>query len=197
MLGLSIRTLHALALALVLTLATAGSAVAGSAATGSSVVRRTAGESSAVVQRSAVGTRTVAAAPRAVGHESRGRCSRTFNRAVRAYVETARQRDSAGFNRLLHPDVTIIFANGSLLSGKHDSAAFIRDFFADPGWSQSFSVLDREVEGCRTGFVLFDSVYRVPAQHRESPLVIGVTFTRQHGRWLVLHNQDSTGPASR
>ncbi|MFC0003050.1 hypothetical protein [Micromonospora siamensis] len=44
--------------------------------------------------------------------------------------------------------------------------------------------------------MLFDSVYRVPAQDRMSPLVIGVTFSYEHGRWLVLHNQDSNGPAS-
>lgn len=123
-------------------------------------------------------------------------CARQFDRAVRAYVRTTDRRDAPGFNALLHPDVTIVFANGGVISGKPDSAAFIRDFFADPGWTQTFTELRRTVQGCRTGFVLFDSVYSVPAQNRVSPLVIGVTFTYAHGGWLVLHNQDSTGPAS-
>jgi SnoaL-like protein len=123
-------------------------------------------------------------------------CARQFDRAVAAYVRTTDRRDAAGFNALLHPDVTIIFANGGVLAGKPDSAAFIDDFFADPGWTQTFHELRRSVQGCRTGFVLFDSVYAVPAQNRTAPLVIGVTFTYAHGTWLVLHNQDSTGPAS-
>jgi hypothetical protein len=138
----------------------------------------------------------VSGSSRTTKSESHQVCARQFDRAVRAYVTTTDRRDAPGFNALLHPDVTIIFANGGVLSGKPDSAAFIDDFFADPGWTQTFTELRRRVEGCRTGFVLFDSVYSVPAEDRASPLVIGVTFTYAHGRWLVLHNQDSTGPAS-
>lgn len=122
-------------------------------------------------------------------------CARQFDRAMSAYVRTTERRDARGFNALLAPDTTVIFANGGVLRGKHEVAEFITDFFTDPGWTQTFKPLTRHVEGCRSGFVLFDSVYSVPAEHRVSPLVIGVTFTYQHGRWLVLHNQDSTGPA--
>lgn len=124
------------------------------------------------------------------------RCATEFNTAVRAYVKTTQTRNAPGFNALLDQDATVIFANGGVLSGKMEVTAFITDFFADPGWTQTFTKLRQHVEGCRTGFVLFDSVYSVPADHRVSPLVIGVTFTYRNGRWLVLHNQDSTGPAS-
>lgn len=123
-------------------------------------------------------------------------CGARFDAAVRAYVTTTDRRDARGFNALLDPDATVIFANGSLLSGRTQVAAFITDFFADPGWTQTFTELTRHVEGCSTGFVLFDSVYSVPADNRVSPLVIGVSFTYDHGRWLVLHNQDSNGPSS-
>ena len=123
-------------------------------------------------------------------------CARQFDRAVRSYVNTTQNRDAEGFNALLHRDVTVVFANGGVLDGKTETANFIHGFFADPGWTQSFNELKRHVSGCDAGFVLFDSVYSVPAEHRVSPLVIGVTFTYQHGRWRVLHNQDSTGPAS-
>jgi hypothetical protein len=111
-------------------------------------------------------------------------------------ADTTETRDAAGFNALLDRDVTVIFANGGVLYGRDQVAGFITDFFADPGWSQSFTELTRHVDGCRSAFVLFDSVYSVPADSRVTPLVIGVTFTYEHGRWLVLHNQDSSGPAS-
>jgi uncharacterized protein (TIGR02246 family) len=143
------------------------------------------------------GTATAAinrSGPSTHGHDRL--CARQFGSAVEAYVETTAARDAAGFNGLLSDDVTVVFANGGVLYGKDQVAPFIDDFFADTGWSQTFTELTRHVEDCRSGFVLFDSVYSVPADNRVSPLVIGVTFTYAHGRWLVLHNQDSNGPAS-
>ncbi len=121
-------------------------------------------------------------------------CERSFDRAVDAYVETTDERDADGFAALLHEDVTAIFANGGVLYGKDQTMGFIEPFFEAPGWTQTFDELTRHVEGCRSGFVLFDSVYTEDGT--EVPLVIGLTFTRERGRWLVLHNQDSSGPAS-
>jgi hypothetical protein len=60
-------------------------------------------------------------------------------------------RNAASFNALLDRDVTVIFANGGVRSGKREVSAFITDFFSDPGWTQTFRKLDEHVEGCRTG----------------------------------------------
>ena len=128
------------------------------------------------------------------GHGHGHGCERSFDRAVDAYVETTDERDADGFAALLHEDVTAIFANGGVLYGKDQTMGFIEPFFEAPGWTQTFDELTRHVEGCRSGFVLFDSVYTEDGT--EVPLVIGLTFTRERGRWLVLQNQDSSGPAS-
>ncbi|MGI5525715.1 nuclear transport factor 2 family protein [Micromonospora sp. CA-259024] len=121
-------------------------------------------------------------------------CARAFDRAVQAYVETTARRDLDGFAALLHPDVTSVFASdGEVLDGKRATVDWLRGFFADDSWTQSFSVAKQTVVGCRTGFVLFDSVYAVPATGTRVPLLIGVSYTYQHGRWLVLQNQDSVG----
>lgn len=122
-------------------------------------------------------------------------CEQSFDRAVDTYVTTTHDRDVDGFASVLHPDVTLIFAGGDVLYGKDQSMGFIREFFADPAWTQTFDELTREVDGCRSGFVLFDSVYTPAPDAEPKPLVIGVTFTYEHGRWLALHNQDSNGPA--
>ena len=127
------------------------------------------------------------------GHGHHG-CERDFDRAVAAYVETTDERDVDGFAALLHDDVTAIFANGGVLYGKDQTMGFIEPFFETPGWTQTFTELTRHVEGCKSGFVLFDSAYTEAGT--EVPMVIGLTFTRERGRWLVLQNQDSTGPAS-
>lgn len=134
------------------------------------------------------------ALPATAGHGHGRGCERDFDRAVRAYVETTDERDVDGFARLLHDDVTAIFANGGVLYGKEQTMGFIEPFFGTPGWTQTFEELTRHVDGCRSGFVLFDSVYTEGSA--VVPMVIGLTFTRERGRWLVLHNQDSDGPAS-
>lgn len=136
------------------------------------------------------------AGPSASGHpqgHAHG-CARDFDRAVAAYVDTTDRRDADGFARLMHRDVTAVFANGGVLYGKEQLMGFIEPFFEATNWTQSFEELTRHVEGCSTGFVLLDSVYTQDGT--DVPLVIGLTFTRERGRWLVIHNQDSNGPAS-
>lgn len=123
-------------------------------------------------------------------------CAKAFDRAVDAYVQTTHDRDADGFAAVLHEDVTAIFATGDVLYGKAQTMDFIERFFAVPDWTQTFDELTREVRGCSTGFVLFDSVYTPSPDAAPEPLVIGVTFVFERGRWLALHNQDSTGPAA-
>lgn len=123
-------------------------------------------------------------------------CAASFAQAVEDYRQTTFDKDAAGFNALLHPDVTAIFADGSTLVGKDATAGFIDAFFADPEWTQTLDVVLTEAEGCRSGFVLLDSVYTPSAADPGIPLAIGVTFTYDSGEWLVLHNQDSDGPVS-
>jgi len=118
-------------------------------------------------------------------------CERQFHEAVREYVETTDDRDAEGFNALLHPDITAILPGGIVFAGKEETAAFIDQFFARTDWTQSLTVRRTTVDGCATAFVLFDSVYAEPASGYRDDLVIGITWTREHGRWLVLHDQNT------
>lgn len=123
-------------------------------------------------------------------------CRTSFADAVQDYRQTTFEKDADGFNALLHRDVTAIFADGSTLLGKEATADFIDGFFADEEWTQTLDVVVTEVDGCRSGFVLFDSVYTPSPATPGVPLAIGVTFTYKSGKWLALHNQDSDGPVS-
>lgn len=123
-------------------------------------------------------------------------CRASFAHAVEDYRQTTFEKDADGFNALLHRDVTAIFADGSTLIGKEATAEFIDGFFEDPEWTQTLDVVVTEVEDCRSGFVLFDSVYTPTPTTEGVPLAIGVTFTFEKGKWLVLHNQDSDGPVA-
>lgn len=123
-------------------------------------------------------------------------CAQGFTSAVEQYRQTTFDKDADGFNALLAPDVSIIFADGSTLLGKEESAAWVEGFFADPEWTQTLDVVRTTHEGCRSGFVPFDSVYTPSPADEPKPLAIGVTFIRSGGEWLVLHNQDSNGPVT-
>ena len=121
-------------------------------------------------------------------------CARALDRAERQYVRTTERRDAPGFNALLDRDVTLILRQGEVYDGKAEFAAFIEEFFADPSWTQTFTVRKKVVKDCSTAFVLYDSRFRDPDDGVDLQLVIGLSFVRRDGRWLVLHNQDSGRP---
>lgn len=144
-------------------------------------------------------TAAMAAGVDASAHDRRtgggGGCAAQFDAAVRAYVDATDDRSVARYEKLVHDGYTIIFADGDVLAGKAESMRFIKEFFADTGWNQTFKETRRVVSGCRTGFVLFDSVYTEPADNYRTHLVIGLSFTREHGRWVVIQDQNSRLPA--
>ena len=117
-------------------------------------------------------------------------CGRQFDAAVQTYLRTTDERDADGFNALLHRDVTGVLPGGTVFNGRAELAAFIDRFFARTDWTQTFH-LEREHATCETGYVLFESVYAEPAAGFSQTLMIGVTWTREHGRWLVLADQNT------
>lgn len=117
------------------------------------------------------------------------RCARQFDKAVERYVETTDARDTAGFNRLLHPDVTAVLPGGYTLIGEADVAEFIDGFFARTDWTQTLEVKHTAVSGCGTAHVLFDSVYT--DGDGAVPLAIIITWTRDRGQWRVIVDQNT------
>lgn len=131
------------------------------------------------------GTTAASATP---GHG--GGCARQFDAAVATYVRTTAERDARGFTALLHGEVTGILPGGAVLSGKREFAAFIDGFFERTDWTQTFDERRRTAD-CASGYVLFESVYAEPAAGFAQTLMIGVSWTREHGRWLVLADQNT------
>ncbi|MFG3260077.1 YybH family protein [Streptomyces sp. NPDC048172] len=138
-----------------------------------------------------------AAAPsqgRGAAADSGSRCDRQFDAAVTQYVDAHPARDVEMFAGVLHDGWTVVFPDAEVLKGKKAGLKWVREeFFNDPDWTQTFDEERRVVSGCRTGFVLFDSVYEEPGYRTH--LKIGLTFTYEHGRWLVIHDQNTRVPA--
>jgi uncharacterized protein (TIGR02246 family) len=126
----------------------------------------------------------------AAGHPGNG-CGRQFDAAVDSYLRTTAARDASGFTALLHRDVVGVLPGGTVFDGKKAMAGFITSFFARTDWTQTFDLTRKVVSNCETGYVLFDSVYAEPADGYSQKLAIGLTWTREHGRWLVLADQNT------
>jgi uncharacterized protein (TIGR02246 family) len=133
---------------------------------------------------------TLAPAASATGSGSSS-CGRQLDAAVDKYVATTDARDARRFNTLLHRDVTGVLPGGTVFAGKAEMAGFIDGFFARTDWTQTFELTRRTVSGCASAYVLFDSVYAEPAAGFSQRLAVGLTWTREHGRWLVLADQNT------
>jgi uncharacterized protein (TIGR02246 family) len=132
-----------------------------------------------------------AAAPATAATSASAGCGRQLDAAVHRYLATTDRRDAAGFNALLHRDVTGTLPGGTVFAGKAELADFITSFFGRTDWTQTFELRRTTRTGCATAYVLFDSVYAEPAAGFSQQLAIGVTWTREHGRWLVLADQNT------
>ncbi len=128
------------------------------------------------------------AAPTERGGDHAG-CERKFDAAVQTYVETTDDRDAAGFNALLHADVTAVLPGGYTLVGRGEVADFVDAFFARTDWTQTLEVRHTAVAGCDTALVLFDSVYT--DGDGAVPLAIIITWTYERGEWKVLVDQNT------
>lgn len=137
------------------------------------------------------GVTVAGAAANSANADSQGHsCKRQLDSTVQTYLRTTDRRDARGFNALLHRDVIGVLPGGTVFDGRTEFASFITTFFARKDWTQTFE-LKRRVADCSTGFVLFDSVYAEPAAGYEQKLAIGLTFTREHGRWQLLGDQNT------
>ena len=134
-------------------------------------------------------TAAVAVPTSAQAHGHAWGCQREFDRALARYQSTTADRDAQGFIALMAPDYTGVLPDGSVLAGKDAGAAFIQRFFARTDWTQTFTVTREKVQGCKSAVVVFDSVYS--DEDGPEPLVIALSWVREHGRWRVLLDQNT------
>jgi uncharacterized protein (TIGR02246 family) len=118
-------------------------------------------------------------------------CERALDVVIAQYLGATAQRDLTRLSEVLHPGFICIFPDGEVLAGRTATVTWFRGFFADPSWTQSFRERDRVLSGCRAGFVQVDSVFAIPETGYVSNLVIGLSFTRESGRWLLIAEQNT------
>jgi len=53
----------------------------------------------------------------------------------------------------------------------------------------------KSVDGCSTGTIVYDATYAIPSQNFNLHLIINVTYTFKHGKWLSVIDQGTEIPA--
>jgi uncharacterized protein (TIGR02246 family) len=116
-----------------------------------------------------------------------------FPDAVNRHLAAIGARDLDGYLDTVHPDVTLIMPNGTLLAGRDEVAAFHRDWFGDPDWSWELD-LRHTVTAGGTGVAIFAADYHdLDGEGRpyESSYLLTLVFVRDGDRWLLLHDQNT------
>jgi uncharacterized protein (TIGR02246 family) len=116
-----------------------------------------------------------------------------FPAAVEHHLATVGGRDLDGYLATVHDDVSLVLPNGRLVEGRDAVGAFHRDWFDDPDWNWTPQPVRTTVAG-DTGVALYAVEYRDldgSGQPYTMRYLLSLTFARQDGRWLLLHDQNT------
>lgn len=119
----------------------------------------------------------------------------SLDEAVERHLNTIAERDLSGFEETIVMDdrLRMILPNGRVLQGADEVVAFHKDWFADPDWSM---VVERQnrFAAAGMGYVLCRVTYN-DLDREGQPYALRywltLTFVHEHGRWLLIHDQNT------
>lgn len=121
-------------------------------------------------------------------------CARQFEEAQRIDMESFRDFDEETFRDGHHPDAVTVFASGAVRYGLDAIMTALHPHFVNQNAVWSWTELYRVVDGCRSGFILYDTVYAIPSIDFSQHALTGVTYTHDGDRWLSIADQGTLLP---
>jgi hypothetical protein len=88
-----------------------------------------------------------------------------------------------------HPEAITIFASGARHQGIDAIAAALHPHFVNKTAVWSWTELYRFVDGCQTGYVLYDTTYDIPSIGFHQRALTLVTYVHEGGKWLSIADQ--------
>ena len=101
---------------------------------------------------------------------------------------------SATWRDIHTTDAISIFASGTLIEGRDAIVAALASHFDNREAVWSWTETSRRVDGCRTAYILYDTVYAIRRLGFRQHARTGVTYTYESGRWLVVADQGTPLP---
>ncbi|MGH9185022.1 MAG: hypothetical protein ACRD0U_04265 [Acidimicrobiales bacterium] len=123
-------------------------------------------------------------------------CRQAFDEAQRQDMESFRDYDAEAFREVHHDDALTVFASGTLIVyGADNIMATLHRHFEDQEAIWSWTELSRFIDnGCRTGYILYDTTYELPSVNFVQHATVGVSYLRDNGKWLVIADQGTLIP---
>lgn len=121
-------------------------------------------------------------------------CERMFDTAQRIDMESFRDYDAQTFRDIHTADAVTVFASGAYRIGIDAIMAALAGHFAGREAIWEWTELHREVKGCDTAFIIYDSTYTLPSAGFRQRARVGVTYTFERGRWLAVFDQSTLLP---
>jgi len=116
-------------------------------------------------------------------------CAIKFDAAQRADMQSFRDYDAETFRAVHDPEAVSIFASGDRFVGIDAIMTALDGHFTGREAIWSWTELNRRVEGCRTAYIEYETVYEIPSIDFYQRALTVVTYIYTGGRWLVIMDQ--------
>ena len=110
-------------------------------------------------------------------------------------MESYRDFDKATWVAGHDDDAITIYSSGQMVQGRDAIGASQNGHFTNRNAVWSWTELTRAVDGCSTGTIVYNATYAIPSQNFTLHLIINVTYTFKHGKWLSVIDQGTEIPA--
>lgn len=136
----------------------------------------------------AAGTASAATTAEAEG------CARQFEVAQRIDMESFRDYDAETF-RAGHDDRAVsIFASGAAFYGIDAIMQVLASHFANREAQWSWVEKYRVVDGCKSAYILYETVYAIPRIGFRQRALTGVGYTHKGDHWVAVSDQGTLLP---
>lgn len=121
-------------------------------------------------------------------------CARQFEVAQRLDMESFRDYDAETFRAGHDERAVSIFASGDAFYGidaiMNALASHFRNREALWSWTEKYRVVD----GCRSAYILYETVYEIPRIGFRQRALTGVGYTHAGDHWLAVSDQGTLLP---
>ena len=132
-----------------------------------------------------------AAGPSAAGEtaaQARG-CARQFEAAQRMDMESFRDYDAETFRAVHDPRAVSVFPSGAAFVGIDAIMDGLASHFANREAQWSWVEKYRVVDGCKSAYILYETVYAIPRVGYYQRALTGVGYTHQGDHWVAVSDQ--------
>lgn len=139
----------------------------------------------------------VAAAGPAIADETAAQargCARQFEIAQRLDMESFRDYDAETFRAGHDERAVSVFPSGAVLVGIDAIMDGLASHFANREAQWSWVEKYRVVDGCKSAYILYETVYAIPRIDYYQRALTGVGYTHKGDHWLAVSDQGTPLP---